>query len=273
MSKRIFSIIIFVVIIIPAFSQDTLPRFSLTDREDKITVSWVNPYGEKLIQLNVQRSYDSLRNFTTVFSTESPQLSQNGFTEKKLPTNRIFYRIFYVLDNGEYFFTPHVNTAYAKPGIAGRDIKTSVFIKPAENDIRLVTIKLKDTIYRQIPIVQFYSFRDSILKKTKDTLIAINEQLVLLHPFVAKEVWRPSNYVYSNKDGFVNISLPNVNETRFSIKFFEETGSLLFEIHQIKESPLIFDKSNFIHAGWFTFELYEEGKLKERNKFYLPKDF
>lgn len=275
MFKRIISLIILIILIVPAFAQDTLPKFSIIERDDKVIISWVNPFGEKLVQLNVQRSYDSLRNFTTIFSTESPQLDQNGFTEKKMPTNRIFYRIFYVLDNGSYYFSAHLkigsgtNTNTNNP----RDIKPTIIIKPTVNDTRVVTIKIKDTIYRQIPITQFQNFKDSILKLTKDTLIAVNEELVLLNPFVPKDVWRPSNFVYANRDGYINISLPNVEANRYSIKFFEENGTLLFEIHHIKESPLVFDKSNFVHAGWFTFELYEEGKLKERNKFYLPKDF
>jgi len=36
---------------------------------------------------------------------------------------------------------------------------------------------------------------------------------------------------------------------------------------------LTLDKSNFIHAGWFKFELYEDGQLKEKNKLLIPKDF
>jgi len=33
------------------------------------------------------------------------------------------------------------------------------------------------------------------------------------------------------------------------------------------------DKANFLHAGWFRFELYENGQLKEKHRFYIPKDF
>ena len=41
----------------------------------------------------------------------------------------------------------------------------------------------------------------------------------------------------------------------------------------VKESYITLDKANFLHAGWFWFELYEEGKLKEKHRFYIPKDF
>ena len=40
-----------------------------------------------------------------------------------------------------------------------------------------------------------------------------------------------------------------------------------------KETALTLDKTNFYHAGWFTFELYNDEKLVEKHKFYLAKDF
>ena len=50
-------------------------------------------------------------------------------------------------------------------------------------------------------------------------------------------------------------------------------GKKLFTINNIPESDLVIDKANFIHAGWFRFELYENEKLKERNKVLLQRDF
>ncbi len=256
-----------------AKGQETLPNFSVVERGEKVTVSWINPFPN-VIQLNVQRSFDSLRHFTTVYSATSPQLPQNGFTEPKMPTNRIFYRIFYVLDGGTYFFTPAkrvgVNSTFST---AARDINRTQLNNVSPFDKRLVTVKLRDTIYRQIPANNFKQFRDSVLRQTKDTLFAVNDSLVIVKPFLAKEVWRPSLYIYSSKDGLINISLPQFRERKYRIKFFEDDGRFLFDIHPIKESPVVLDKANFIHAGWFKFELYEDERLKERNKFYLPKDF
>ncbi|WP_207493384.1 hypothetical protein [Aridibaculum aurantiacum] len=276
MKKYLFLYLLVALVSIgSSFGQDTLPNFTVVERGEKVTVSWVNPYPN-VIQLNVQRSFDSIRFFTTVFSAESPQLPQNGFTEIKMPTNRIFYRIFYVLENGSYFFTPSKRVGLTPPPTAtaaGRDIKNPAFSNISSTDKRLVTVRIKDSVYRQIPAYNFRHFRDSVLRQTKDTLLAINDSLVLLKPFFAKEVWRPSLYVYSNREGYINIALPLFRDRKYRIKFFEEDGRPLFEIRHVRESPLILDKANFIHSGWFHFELYEDDKLKEKNKFYLPKDF
>ena len=90
---------------------------------------------------------------------------------------------------------------------------------------------------------------------------------------VKKPEFVPSYYVYSNKDGHVFINLPDADRKNYNIKFFEENNSYLFEIKNIKETGLTLDKSNFHHAGWFRFELYQDDKLLERHRFYLSKNF
>jgi hypothetical protein len=270
--KRLAGLLVIILISGKVFSQDTLPHFTVVERGGKVIISWVNPY-KNLVQLNVQRSFDSLRYFSTIYSATSPQLPQNGFSDLKMPTNRIFYRIFYVLEGGSYFFTDVRRVGSTAAYSSARDVNNPSFNNVDPNDLRLITIKIKDTVYREIPANAFRAFRDSVLKQTKDTLIAINDQLVVLNPYFSKEVWRASSYVFVNKDGYLNVSLPLANEKKYHIKFFEENGSPLFEINHLPDPYLIVDKSNFIHAGWFVFELYENDKLKERNKFYLPKDF
>lgn len=87
------------------------------------------------------------------------------------------------------------------------------------------------------------------------------------------EVFVPSLHVYTYRDGNVRINLPEEEDKKYSIKFFEDNGDFLFELKDLKERTFKLDKSNFYHAGWFRFELYENGTLKEKHKFYLRKDF
>ncbi len=101
------------------------------------------------------------------------------------------------------------------------------------------------------------------------------EQKVVIaeKPPVKKPDFVPSFYVYTNRDGYVFLNLPDADSKKYHIKFFEEDNSFLFELKNIKETGLTLDKANFIHAGWFKFELYNEDKLIEKNKFYLSKEF
>jgi hypothetical protein len=198
------------------FCQDSLPKFSILERGDKVVISWINPYPD-ITTLNIQRSYDSLRNFTTIFSAPSPKLPQNGYTDQKKSAARIFYRIYYVLESGSYYFTRSRSSATGQ------------------------------------------SFGNNTAYNNSNT--------------TSREEYKLSPHIYANKDGYINILLPQINQKKYHVKFFEENGTSLFEIKDVKESPLILDKSSFIHAGWFLFELYEDNKLKEKSKLFLPKDF
>jgi len=107
---------------------------------------------------------------------------------------------------------------------------------------------------------------NTVIEKVLDTIQAVKP------PPVPKPTYVPSFYVYTNKDGYVFINLPDAAQKKYRVKFFEEDDSFLFEI-QVKEPALTLDKANFMHAGWFKFELYQEEKLLEKHRFYLNKDF
>jgi hypothetical protein len=84
----------------------------------------------------------------------------------------------------------------------------------------------------------------------------------------------PSAYVYTNADGYLSVNLPEEEKPKkYSIKFFNDEGVFLFELKEVKERIFKVDKTNFYQAGWFRFELYEDGKLLEKHKFLLEKDF
>lgn len=88
-----------------------------------------------------------------------------------------------------------------------------------------------------------------------------------------KVAWHPSNTVYTTVDGNVNINLPDAEKKKYSVKFFETDGGFLFQIDQVKEPFLILEKAIFLHSGWFNFELYEDGKLKEKWSFFIPLNY
>lgn len=211
-----------------SYGQDTLPRFSVKNvGSNRFIVGWVNTYG-LVKQISIQRSHDSLKNFTTILSVTDPMARQNGYADTKAPNDHMFYRLFVVLDKGQFFFTtpqkPVLDTArtIAKQYNISRDKESNGGVKPG------------------------------IPKKPE---------------FV------PSFYVYTNRDGYVFINLPDAEKKKYRIKFFEEDGSFLFELKTIREAALTLDKTNFLHAGWFQFELYNEEDLVEKNKFYLAKEF
>lgn len=110
--------------------------------------------------------------------------------------------------------------------------------------------------------------KNGLIDKAKDSVsIGIKPGIPRRNDFI------PSFYVYTNKDGYLFINLPDAAKKKYHIKFYEEDDTFLFELKEIKQPALTLDKTNFLHAGWFKFELYNDEKLIEKNRFYLAKEF
>jgi len=202
-------------------AQDTLPNFSVKNAgNNRMIIGWIN-YFQNVKQISIQRSFDSVKNYKTILSVADPKAVQNGFADTKAPNDHMWYRIFYVLEAGKFYFT-----AAEQP----------------------------------------------VIDTTRAT--AKEEEIVNIAPVLKKpEGFVPSFYVYTNKDGYVFINLPDADQKKYSIKFFEANNNFLFELKPVKETALTLDKTNFYRAGWYLFELYNDEKLVERHKFYLSKAF
>ena len=87
------------------YGQDTLPKISVVDRFGKIIISWKNTYGATISNINIQRSTDSLKRFTTIGSVLNPMNMENGYVDSKSPGGKIFYRVFVAFEGGDYLFS------------------------------------------------------------------------------------------------------------------------------------------------------------------------
>ncbi|WP_153798032.1 hypothetical protein [Foetidibacter luteolus] len=246
-------------------AQAPLPAFGVGNLgKNRIRVDWKNPFGESLIQLNVQRSVDSLKNFRTVFSTPSPELPENGFIDTKV-FGKMYYRIFYVLSGGAYYFT--------RPKKAAQGFEDTLLTQQISSERKTVTVHVRNSVHAVLTYDEFVRFKDSIVNQTMDSLFFLNDSSVMVKPYVQQGAWVPSPYIFTNKQGYISIFIPDAAQKKYRIVFFDEAGNKLFTIPHLTEPDLVLDKANFLHAGWFSFELYENEKLKERNKFYLQKEF
>ncbi len=303
MTLKLKAVILFLLAgITQSFAQDTLPGFSaLTRGNDKVIISWTNKYPVTT-QISIQRSKDSTKNFKTILTVPDPKVLQNGFVDAKADTSFMFYRLFIVLDSGKYIHTkskrPVLDTAHkvvSEPIAENNDSKQRVVVaetvpakeaalikesikeaakdKPLPAPEKFIIVKRHDSIINQVREKEFKRFRDSIVHRTKDTIAFASVDTILIKPYIPPVVYRPSKFVYTEKDGNVAITLPEAGAKKYSVKFFDEEENAMFEIKEVKESSVILDKTNFLRSGWFRFELYEDGKLKEKHKFFIPKDF
>ncbi|RYY82967.1 MAG: hypothetical protein EOO15_22170 [Chitinophagaceae bacterium] len=234
-------------------AQDTLPRFTVRNvGNNRIIVSWVNPFPG-MSQISIQRAFDSLGTYKSILSVADPKSVQNGFTDRNAPNDHMWYRLFYAMEGGTYFFT-----------------------KPRRPDTSQLQLIPSRTSIGSGDFMQRY--KDSVFIRNRDTFVVINRDTLRVRnndtlskpkPVVVKKPdWLPSSFVFTNTEGYVQIRLPDAAQKNYSLRFYEDS-TFLFEIKGVKEKVLQLDKSNFYHSGWFQFELYNDDKLLERNKFYL----
>jgi hypothetical protein len=105
----------------------------------------------------------------------------------------------------------------------------------------------------------------------------VNADTLQIKPYIEvykepKEVYKISPYVFAARDGNISIVLPDCKTKKYFVAFFEPDNTPVMEVKDIRDPMLIIDKTNFGHAGWFRFELYEDGKLKEKNKLLIPRE-
>jgi len=231
---------VFILFILFSFSrqqaaaQDTLPRLTVKNINNKIIVSWKMNYGANISTINIQRSKDSLRNFTTIGSVLEPMNRENGYVDYKATSPDMFYRVFVAFMGGTYLFTKSY-----KP------VKDSI----TSNGLSAIE-------------------EDKLLQSEKPTT-----DLNPVKPTVAKPyVYTPSKFIFTGKENSVIIQLPDAASNQYSVKFFDDKDKPVFEIGKVTEPYLIIEKVNFLHSGWFYFKLFDNGILKEKNQFYIPKE-
>lgn len=184
-------------------------------------------------EIGVQRSLDSVLNFNTIGYASYPTQTRNAYLDNKPLPGTNYYRLFILFTNGRFMYSKTV-------------------------------LALSDSTIRADQKLQYADIMDAsrgLRGKEQE-----NKE-------PERVSWHPSNYIYTTADGNVNIKLPDAPQKKYSVKFYESNGTFLFDIDQVKAPFLILEKAIFMHAGWFNFEIFEEGKLKEKWNLFIPLNY
>ena len=260
---RYLFILFFCLLSVSLTAQETLPGITVKNLNGQIIVSWVNNYKVPVTTINIQRSYDSLKNYTTIGSVLNPQNAENGYADSKPPYNKMYYRVFVSFDGGSYVFSKVARPVKDIPQATASDTNSNSAITnvPAPDTSFPFLIGGRDKAAVQTINDPKNKDPRNILPKTSFPTISNTEVITY-----------PSRRIFTAKDNNVIIYLPEAETKKYSVKFFEDNDAPLFELNKLHENYLIVEKVNFVHAGWFHFEIYENGKLIEKNKFFIAKD-
>ncbi len=235
--KRLLALILLVFAAHPLFAQDTLPAFTVKNRYGRVIISWVNPF-DSLVQVSIQRSPDSLKGFKTIATLPDPTAVTNGFLDSKAPNTNQFYKLYVQQPRGQFFTTKPMRPVVDSSRVVASSGKPTGGRMTREDSTRAIRLELAGA-----PATGG--------RYADDRSIADSGKLLSGQPVVA---------------------LPEAKANIFSLRFYRENGTPVFQLNRVKEPMLILDKSNFLHSGWFSFELYENDKLLEKKRIYVPRD-
>ncbi len=255
-----------------AFAQETLPKITVKNLNGKIVLSWLNVYKKPIQNILIQRSYDSLRNFSTIGTVLNPLNTENGFPDVSPPYNKMYYRLNIIFEGGQYEIGPSARPAKEVVPLEDFDI---TYIPETSIPKALITAppSIKNTTSDLTPSLpkKEVNVKTEIKPVKKDKSSSL-DSLTVASPKKINETVYPSNRIFVSRYNTVVIQIGETAIKKYTVKIFDEAEKLVLELKKIPEDYLILEKSNFLHSGWYRFEIYEEGIIYEKNKFYIGKD-
>jgi hypothetical protein len=222
-------IILFAFTIIAQHVLAQLPNIEVVTALNRNIVSWMNPYGD-LYAITVQRSSDSLKNFTTIGTIKKPKKGGGAFSDDKPMIGKNFYQLIIV-------FNPEVEWFSKKKGIF---VDSSSLANSMKADTNAASNKAKEQALEANPTLA--------IEEIKPTF-----------------TFTPSTHVYTNTyTGHININVENAVGKRYSLVFYGNDKKESFRIDRISYDSIVLDKHNFNGKGTFSFSLLESGKEVEK---------
>lgn len=249
------------------FCQEILPSITINSLNRNVVVSWLNEYKKPVQNILIQRSFDSTKSFSTIGSVLTPQNLENGYPDRLPPYDRMYYRVMLNFEGGEYVIGPSKRAYPSLPLLPAFDL-TKITGPPTNKEMESDEEPL--TLNKDRSNVSSKRKRDSLkIKELQERKLA---SVLNTEPIQIVETAYPSSRVYTNKQNIVVIAIQQAYTKKIGLKVFDENQKLILELKRVPDDFLLLEKSNFFHAGWFNFEIYEEGKLFEKNRFFITKD-
>ncbi|SFV28623.1 hypothetical protein [Thermoflavifilum thermophilum] len=209
-----------------------LPDFRVQAVKQGVQLQWTIPAGfPHFVRMGVQRSSDSLYNFSTIGYATPANAHHVQFTDNHPLSDSSYYKLIFVKPDGSYFFSQTLLFNGQTASVISQQEKPALSALPQSKPA------VKDSASSHRP-----------------------------------PAYHPSVYVFTNSSGNITLSLPDAAQHAYHLVFFDTTGTRVLEIPRISQSQLTLDKSNFLHAGWFQYELFDGNTLMEKWKLYVPDD-
>ena len=222
-------------------AQPLLPDIVGVTQKGVNILAWTSQY-DGLKSIAVQRSSDSVYNFTTIGYVTNLKKGPQGFIDGHPKPGANWYRLYIAFSSDLTWYSNRFKLSVDSAAIANKGV-----LPP--NDSLQKSVKAAAAALANVKV-------DSATGKAVGK---IPEAAVPDAASVAVETYIRSQYVFTNPfTGHVNVEVPNARTTQYAIKFFDAQERTVLTIPRVPESPIVIDKRNFQRKGLYRFELHRD---------------
>lgn len=225
-------------------AQPQLPDMVSVTQKGLVALGWTAQF-DGIKSIAVQRSADSVYNFTTIGFVKNTKKGPQGFIDGHPMPGKNYYRLYIAFSSDLTWISNRILvTVDSAQILAAGVVPTNDSLQRLVSGIlpALATVRVDSSTGKPIGST-------NILPKIGTTAPAIP----------------PSPYVFTNPfTGHINIELPNVYDHQYSIRFYDGTDRLVLDLNRIPESPIVLDKRNFQKKGIFRFDILRDRKAWEK---------
>ncbi len=200
-----------------------LPAMNIVTEKAQNILSWTNQY-DGIKSIAIQRSVDSIRNFTTIGILDHPKKGVLSYTDARPLPGRNHYRLSVDFTGDMEWFS----------NVYKVTLDSAVIAKSVLGAIETGT--------------------------TKSNMTGVNATT----PDPTDFYYTPSLRIYTNPyTGHININLTDALSKKYSIRFFDPEQSEVLRVARVSKTVLILDKNNFNSRGTYSFKLFDGASLVE----------
>ena len=209
--------------------QASLPSMNITTEQAQNILTWYCQYdGVKSIA--VQRSGDSVRNFTTIEVITAPKKGNHIYKDLHPVVGKNYYRLSIEFGGGLEWFSNIYKVILDSATIA-----KSLEERIKTGTTNAITNSTANANKSESPVTTSTDFY-----------------------FV------PSSKIFTNPyTGHININLEDASDHKYNIHFFDPSKNEVLKIGRVSKSILILDKNNFNSRGIYSFQLFDGTNLVE----------
>lgn len=199
-------------------AQPTLPELGIQSKDGINILSWINPFESGVKSIKVERSADSTYNFTTIGIVQNTKNKTQSFIDAHPLLGPNWYRVVITFSSELEWISSLANTNVDSQSLANQK-----------------TLPTNDSLQKIIEQMG---------------VSAINKLNTVSYP--------KSRFVFTNPfTGNINIEIPGVLQSTYSIIFFDQQKKKVLEIPRVLEETIILDKRNFQQVGLYSFKVFK----------------